>query len=93
MSFHIDRTKDGMYYSEQIRNGQVSSQELLMASFKSIKEQNALLNAVVHTREETALSESREESWVNGPFSGVPILLKELGQNMIGEPARQVPNC
>ena len=88
MSFHIDRTKDGMYYSEQIRNGQVSSEELLMASFKSIKEQNALLNAVVHTREETALSESREESWVNGPFGGVPILLKELGQNMIGEPAQ-----
>lgn len=88
MSFHIDRTKDGMYYSEQIRNGQVSSEELLMASFKSIKEQNALLNAVVHTREETALSESREESWVNGPFGGVPTLLKELGQNMIGEPAR-----
>lgn len=88
MSFLIDRTKDGMYYSEQIRNRQVSSEELLMASFKSIKEQNALLNAVIHTREDKALSEARDESKLDGPFSGVPILLKEMGQNMIGEPAR-----
>lgn len=88
MTFKLDRKKDALYYSDQIKRGHLSSEELLQSSFRTINEKNPLLNAVVHKRENKAMQEAFEQSWKDRPFGGVPILLKELGQDMIGEPAR-----
>lgn len=88
MVFTVDRKKDALYYSELIKKGNVSSEELIQSSFLKIKEHNPLLNAVVHTRDNKSIQASLEYSWKDKPFGGVPILIKELGQNMVGEPAR-----
>ncbi|MFO8069886.1 MAG: amidase family protein, partial [Alkalibacterium sp.] len=84
----IDRTKDGLYYAEQIKNGLLSSEELILSSFQEIKSSNPLLNAVISTRKEKALQEASNQNWNGKIFGGVPVLLKELGQNLEGEPAR-----
>lgn len=88
MTFKLDRKNDALYYAEQIKKGNLSSEELIESSFQLIKEHNPLLNAVVHTRDKKTIQESLEHSWKDKPFGGVPILIKELGQNMAGEPAR-----
>ncbi|MCC5894647.1 MAG: amidase [Alkalibacterium sp.] len=87
MIHHINRKEDGLYFAELIKKGDVSSQELIERSFSVIEEQNPLLNAVIHTRKEKALKEAGKKGWNGKPFGGVPILLKELGQNLKGEPA------
>lgn len=92
MTFKINRKNDALYFREQIKSGNLSPEELIQSSFQLIKEHNPLLNAVVHTRDNTSIQESLGRSWKDKPFGGVPILLKELGQNMAGEPARTGSN-
>lgn len=87
MGHFINRNEDGLYYADLIRNGKLSSEELIEQSFKVIEEQNPKLKAVIHTRREKALEEAARKNWVGKPFGGVPILLKGLGQNLKGEPA------
>lgn len=89
MEFKMDRKKDALYYSEQIKRGNLSSEELIQDSLHKIQKYNPDLNAVVHIREQQAIFKSlKMPSWKEKPFGGIPVLVKELGQNMAGEPAR-----
>lgn len=75
---------DAVGQAELIHTKQVAPRELVEASILSIEEKNPSLNALVATRFESALAES-EAVDINLPFSGVPIVLKNISQSLKGE--------
>jgi len=83
----MDRQKDALYYTGLLKMKKVSPQELVADAFKKIEEENPRYNAVVHTRMEKALHEARTRDFGNTLFGGVPILIKDLGQDLTGEPS------
>ena len=78
---------DALELARRVRDGEVTSEALVEAAFARIEATNDDLNAVVHTRREKALSEAQQLQDLGQPFLGVPLLLKDLGQNLKGEPA------
>ena len=83
----MDRQKDALYYTGLLKMKKVSSEELIEDAFKKIEKENPRYNAVVHTRMERALHEARTRDFGNTLFGGVPILIKDLGQDLAGEPS------
>lgn len=67
-----------------VRTGEVSSRELVEAAFARIDAVNPDVNAVTTQIREQALSESDRPQ--DGPFSGVPFLIKDLYCHMAGVP-------
>lgn len=74
---------DGLGLAELIKTKQVTSSELLDAAISEIETQNPNLNAVIYTRYEKARLASSLDS--EGVFAGVPMLLKDISQEMKGE--------
>ena len=79
--------KDAIAMREAVKNKEVSPLELVQESLAKINLLNPKLNAVVHIQEERALKEAKERSFEGLPFGGIPLLLKDLGQNQAGEPS------
>ena len=88
-------TQDATYYAEQIRTGKVSSKFLIQRALENIDKLNPILNAVTFVDNHRAIERaklldqkfkamSHEEKEKLPPFYGVPILLKDLGQNQAG---------
>ena len=70
---------DGLALAELVRGGEVSPIELLDASIERIERHNSTLNAVVQTQYECAKAVvAKPESIPDGPFKGVPFLVKAL---------------
>lgn len=72
---------DGMAQAELVRSGQVSPLELVEAAIKRIEKMNPIVNAVVHKNFDAARDAAREGETgplPNGPFRGVPYLIKDL---------------
>lgn len=67
-----------------VRTGEVGPRELVDAAIARIERLNPHLNAVVHPLFERARSDA--ESAPDGPFRGVPLLLKDLMAEMEGTP-------
>ena len=78
---------DATEIANLIKAKQLSPKEAVMNAFSEIKTKNGQLNAVVSLREEKALEEAKRCVDLARPFAGVPILLKNLGQYLKGEPA------
>ena len=68
---------DALGQAELVRSGAVSARELAEAAIRRIEKLNPVLNAVVTTDFERAL-ERCDRPLPEGPFSGVPFLLKDL---------------
>jgi amidase len=69
-----------------VRKGEVSALELVEAAIERIERLNPELNAVIHEHFERAREQARG-SLPDGPFRGVPFLLKDLaGGNAKGDP-------
>ncbi len=64
----------------------VSAMELLDAALAAVSERNPALNAVVLVQEETA-RRSIEQGLPEGPFRGVPFLIKDLGCEAVDFPS------
>ncbi len=82
---HDLATLDATAQAELVRRGDASPSELVDAAIARIKKLNPELNAVIHPRFERAREEAAGEL-PDGPFRGVPFLLKDLGGNLAGEP-------
>ena len=85
MSFKDYAAYDGVGLAELVRNRDVTPTELLDAAIERIERHNGKLNAVVHT----AYDEARKTagaSLPDGPFKGVPFLIKDLGVRVKGWP-------
>jgi amidase len=84
-SFGEYESCDGLALAELVRRGEVHPRELLAAAIARIEARNPALNAVVHTMFERALAQA-EAPLPDGPFKGVPLLLKDLMAAVAGEP-------
>jgi len=76
---------DAHEQAELVRSGQVAPAELVEAAIARIEEENPRLNAVIHPRFERARREAAEPLG-DGPFRGVPLLLKDLACQSEGDP-------
>jgi len=68
-----------------VRSGDASPLELVDAAIARIERGNPALNAVIHERFERAREEARGKL-PDGPFRGVPFLLKDLDGFSAGDP-------
>lgn len=90
--------KDATFYAEQVKAKNVTVTELVEYALENIEQLNPKLNAVVHIQQEEALEKAKLfddkiSSLMNNeikelaPFFGVPILLKDLGQDEASQPS------
>ncbi|HEL9635935.1 TPA: amidase [Streptococcus suis] len=79
--------KDATEMALAVRTGQVSAKELVAEAIERIEEENPAINAVVSKQYEQALQEAETGDFQDKPFGGVPLLLKDLGQNEKGQPS------
>jgi len=77
---------DATAQADLVRSGQISPHELAGAAIARIESVDGELNAVIHRRFELALAEIRA-GLPEGPFTGVPFLIKDLFADSAGDPA------
>lgn len=77
---------DAVGQAELVRRGEVSPLELVDAAIARIEARNPDINAVIHPRFEAARAEAAGDL-PDGPFCGVPFLVKDAVASMAGEPA------
>jgi amidase len=78
---HLDATAQ----AELVRAGEATPAELVEAAVERIEASNDELNAVIHPLFEEGLEAARGDL-PDGPFRGVPFLLKDLGAAFAGQP-------
>jgi amidase len=84
---------DATEQARLIRQRVLSSRELVLAAIERVEAIDPLLNAVIHRRFEQALDEATQvpgsaaAEGPDGPFGGVPFLLKDLNADAAGQPA------
>lgn len=76
---------DATAQAELVRNGDMTAAELVEAAISRIEATNGEINAVIHPLFEEGLEAARGEL-SDGPFKGVPFLLKDLGAAFAGQP-------
>lgn len=76
---------DGLGLAELVRTRQVSACDLLEAAVSRIEARNPALNAVVHRMDDRARA-TVASGTPDGPFGGVPFLLKDLLAMYAGVP-------
>jgi amidase len=83
----VDQTTwlDATAQADLVRRGEVSPRELVEAAIARIEAVNPKLNAVIRTRFDAARRDAQGDL-PDGPFRGVPILFKDLGCMVKGEP-------
>ncbi|MCU1428845.1 MAG: nylA, partial [Actinomycetia bacterium] len=69
-----------------VRSGEVSPRELVDAAIARVERLNPTLNAVITERFDAARVEA-DAGARDGPFRGVPFLIKDLACTMAGEPS------
>lgn len=79
------RWMDATAQAELVAKGEVSPSELLEAAVERIEQSNPTLNAVVMQWFDHARSVAADPALPDGPFRGVPFLLKDLYTNFTGQ--------
>lgn len=90
--------QDATFYAQQVKAREFTVTELVEWALENIERLNPALNAVVHVQKEEALEKARlfdekissleQEELEQLPFFfGVPILLKDLGQDEANQPS------
>lgn len=87
MAFPEYADHDALGLARLVREGQVSARELVEAAIERIERLNPRLNAVIHPMFDRGRREA-EGVVPDGPFRGVPFLLKDLSVLLAGEPMR-----
>ncbi len=75
---------DGVAQAELIRRGEVTPRELVDAAIERVERLNPELGSVIHPTFDRARKEA-DLGPVDGPFGGVPFLLKDAGGEQAGE--------
>lgn len=76
--------RDGLGLAERVRGGEVSAAELLEVARARADRINPMINAIGTRLDERAAE--RAAGPLDGPFAGVPFLLKDLHQHLAGVP-------
>ena len=77
---------DATAQAELVRTGEVSPAELVEEAIARIEELNPQINAVIHELFDQGRAEAASPDLPDGPFKGVPFLLKDLGAAYAGQP-------
>jgi amidase len=86
MSDAIDTTwLDATAQADLVRRGELTPKDLVEAAIARIEAVNPQLDAVIRTRFDQARTEAAGDL-PDGPFRGVPMLLKDIGCTVAGEP-------
>ena len=85
MSFSDYTKYDGLGLGELVKKGDVTPAELTEAAIERIDKHNPALNAVVHKAYDDARTAAKGPL-PDGPFKGVPFLIKDLGTEVKGWP-------
>jgi amidase/6-aminohexanoate-cyclic-dimer hydrolase len=83
--------QDATYLAQQVVSGAVSADELLDEALARVAAMNPALNAVVMI-EEDAARRAIKAGLPEGPFRGVPFLIKDLGAEAIDFPTNSGSN-
>lgn len=76
---------DATAQAELVSSGEASPAELLDAAIERAERVNPEINAIIHDLSDSARAQAAGEL-PDGPFKGVPFLLKDLGAANAGEP-------
>ena len=79
---------DATHQARLVRDGDASPLELVDEAIARVEASNPQLNAVIRDRFELARAEA-VGPLPDGPFRGVPILFKDLGCEVQGEPLHE----
>ena len=77
---------DAVGLAALVRDGEVSPGELTEAAIRRIEARNGDLNAVIHEMFDKARAAAESPDLPDGPFRGVPMLLKDLWPASAGDP-------
>jgi amidase len=77
---------DATEQAEAVRRGDVTPTELLEAALARIDARNPTLNAVIHDLSEKARAAAADPALPDGPFRGVPFVLKDAVAHSAGDP-------
>jgi amidase len=77
---------DGLGLAELVKSKAVTPAEILEACIERIERNNPFLNAVVYKAYDEAREAARSGALPDGPFKGVPFLIKDLGTKVKGWP-------
>ena len=72
--------------AELVRRGEVQPSELIEAAIRRIERLNPQLNAVITPLFDKARAQAVSSHLPNGPFRGVPLLLKDFLCETAGDP-------
>ncbi|MDP9463691.1 MAG: amidase [Actinomycetota bacterium] len=85
-------TLDATAQADLVRSGEASASELVGAAIEAAERVNPQINAIIHPRYEAAAAAAATvdaSSGGGGPFARVPMVVKDLGCVMKGEPHHQ----
>ncbi|MDP2214537.1 amidase [Phenylobacterium sp.] len=85
MAFDEYAEHDGLGLAALVAKGAVSPTELVEAAIARVERHNGVLNAVVHKAYDEARATAAGDL-PDGPFKGVPFLIKDLGAQVKGWP-------
>ena len=77
---------DATAQAELVKTGEASPLELVDAAIARIEQLNPQLNAVIHPLFEKARTQAQAADLPDGPFRGVPFVMKDLLGGPAGEP-------
>ncbi len=76
---------DATEQARRVASREISARELVDAAIAQAEKVNGSINAIIHPRFEKAQAEASRDL-PSGPFTGVPLVLKDLGAPLAGEP-------
>ena len=77
---------DATAQADLVRRGEITPSELVDAAIERIEKLNPELNAVIFDRSEKASAEAADPALADGPFRGVPFLIKDAVAHTAGDP-------
>ena len=83
MSFQEYRSKDGLALAKLVRDGDISAAEVLELAVSRANAVNPMINCIVEELYDRARLQVKA-GLPQGPFTGVPFLLKDLGMALQG---------
>src|SRR5665811_251519 len=75
---------DGMALANRVRVGELTAAELAAQAALAVGKVNPALSAVVELFDDAIASPEGNEVNLDGPFAGLPFLMKDLGPTMKG---------
>ncbi|QIG93204.1 MULTISPECIES: amidase [unclassified Bradyrhizobium] len=75
---------DGTALAERVRNGELTPRELASQAAAAIAKVDPALTGVVELFDDVIADPARDGADLNGPFAGLPFLMKDLGPTLKG---------